>query len=381
MSDGFGDKTEEPTERRRNEARQKGNVARSVDLNAAGLMLAVAMVLMFFGGQLALSLAEFLRVSIEVAADPISRETAYDLDRAYVVTTFRDILSVLARIVLPMMVSLFAAAVALNVLQVGFLLSPEALQVKWSRINPLEGLKRIISFQGLVKLAVSLLKLALLVAIGAWVLVDQLPYSMDWADGVVGPPAPGAVPVDALMIATDIGDNLVMLAFLLALALVILGLMDFAFQKWKHEQDLKMTKQEVRDEFKQMEGDPTLRQRRRDAHRKIAQARELNQVQDADIVITNPTHIAVALQYDPETMPAPIVVAKGMGLIADRIRKIAVSHGVPIIERKPLARSLYHDVKVGQAIPIEMYEAFVEIMAFVYELAGETPESLRLDSA
>jgi flagellar biosynthetic protein FlhB len=381
MPDGYGDKTEQPTERRRNEARQKGNVARSVDLNAAGLMLAVAMVLMFFGGQLALSLAEFLRVSIEVAADPISRETAYDLDRTYVVTTFRDILSVMARIVLPMMVSLFAAAVALNVLQVGFLLSPEALQVKWSRVNPLEGLKRIISFQSLVKLAVSMLKLALLVAIGAWVLVDQLPYSLDWADGVVGPPTPGGVPVDSLMIATDIGENLVMLAFLLALALVLLGLMDFAFQKWKHEQDLKMTKQEVRDEFKQMEGDPTLRQRRRDAHRKVAQARELNQVQDADVVITNPTHIAVALQYDPETMPAPIVVAKGMGLIAERIRKIAASHGVPIIERKPLARSLYHDVKVGQAIPVEMYEAFVEIMAFVYELAGETPESLRLDSA
>jgi len=381
MPEGYGDKTEQPTERRRNEARQKGNVARSVDLNAAGLMLAVAAVLMFFGGELSLSLAEFLRVSIEVAADPVMPQTAYDLDRTYVVTTFQGILTVMARIVLPVMVSLFAAAVALNLLQIGFVVSPEALQVKWSRINPLEGAKRILSIQGLVKLAVSLFKLCLLVAIGAWVLIDQLPFSLDWADGVVGVPSRGATPVDALTIARGIGDNLVLLAFLLALALLILGLVDFAFQKWKHEQDLKMTKQEVRDEFKQMEGDPTLRQRRRDAHRKVAQARELNQVQDADVVITNPTHIAVALQYDPETMPAPIVVAKGMGLIAERIRKIAVSHGVPVIERKPLARSLYQDVKVGQPIPVEMYEAFVEIMAFVYELAGETPESLRLDSA
>ena len=241
MPDGFGDKTEQPTDRRRNEARQKGNVARSVDLNAAGLMLTVAMVLMFFGGQLSLSLAEFLRASIQVAADPVSRETAFDVDRAYVVTTFRDILVMMARIVLPIMMTLFAAAVALNLVQVGFLLSPEALQVKWSRINPLEGAKRIVSVQGIVKLAVSLLKLTILVAIGAWVLVDQLPSSLDWADGVVGPPTPDATPVEPLLIATGIGDNLVMLAFLLSLALIMLGLLDFAFQKWKHEQDLKMT--------------------------------------------------------------------------------------------------------------------------------------------
>ena len=137
-----------------------------------------------------------------------------------------------------------------------------------------------------------------------------------------------------------------------------------------------MTKQEIRDEMKNMEGDPLIRQRRRDAHRKLAQARELNQVRDADVVITNPTHIAVALKYDPDKTPAPKVVAKGKGEIAMRIREIAAKHGVPIIERRPLAQALYSNVKVGQIIPVEMYEVFVEIMAYVYRLSGRTPPPL-----
>ncbi len=137
-----------------------------------------------------------------------------------------------------------------------------------------------------------------------------------------------------------------------------------------------MTKQEIRDEMKNMDGDPLTRQRRRDAHRKVAQARELMQVRDADVVITNPTQIAVALKYDPETMPAPVVIAKGMEEIAARIRAIAAEHGVTIIERKPLARALFHNVKVGQVIPVDMYEVFVEIMAYVYRISGRNAPRL-----
>jgi flagellar biosynthetic protein FlhB len=142
------------------------------------------------------------------------------------------------------------------------------------------------------------------------------------------------------------------------------------------EQDLRMSKQEVRDELKEMEGDPVMRQRRREAHRKVAQARELRQVRTADVVITNPTEIAVALKYDPEKMLAPVVVAKGMGEIAASIRRIAVENRIPIIERKEVARSLYRTVKVGQSIPVEMYQVFVEIMAYVYHVTGRTPQSL-----
>jgi len=168
----------------------------------------------------------------------------------------------------------------------------------------------------------------------------------------------------------------VKLAFQLSSALVFLALLDFLYQRWKLEQDLRMSKQEVRDELKEMEGDPVMRQRRREAHRKVAQARELRQVRTADVVITNPTEIAVALKYDPEKMAAPIVVAKGMGEIAASIRRIAAENRIPIIERKEVARSLYRTIKVGQPVPIEMYQVFVEIMAYVYHVTGRTPRSL-----
>src|SRR5262249_50432907 len=159
---------------------------------------------------------------------------------------------------------------------------------------------------------------------------------------------------------------IVTLAFQLSSALVFLALLDFLFQRWRFEQDLRMTKQEIRDEMKEMEGDPLIRQRRREAHRKGAQARERQQGRTADRIVTNPTETAVALKYDPEKMPAPVIVAKGMGAIAARIRQIAAENRIPIIERKELARSLYRNVKVGHPIPVEMYQVFVEIMAYVY---------------
>jgi flagellar biosynthetic protein FlhB len=200
----------------------------------------------------------------------------------------------------------------------------------------------------------------LLVAIAAWWIALELPVFVNLM---------GSEPGE---LAVQIKSSASGLAFLLALALVCLAVLDYLFQRWKFEQELKMTKQEIREEMKQMEGDPHIRQRRREAHRKLAEARELHRVPDADVVITNPTEIAVALKYDPETMSAPAVLAKGMGPIAARIRQIAAQHGIPIIERKPLARALYRDVKVGHPIPVEMYEVFVEIMAYVYRITGRT---------
>jgi flagellar biosynthetic protein FlhB len=154
---------------------------------------------------------------------------------------------------------------------------------------------------------------------------------------------------------------------------VALALLDYGFQFWKYEQDLRMTKQEVREELKEMEGDPQIRMRRRDAHRKLAEARQLKDVPKADVIVTNPTEIAVAIQYDPAKMPAPVVVAKGMGEIAAQIRRIAAEHRIPILERKPLARALYRQVKVGGVIPADMYDVFVEILAYVYRVTGRKP--------
>lgn len=352
MAEDFGDRTEDPTEHRRQEAREQGNVARSADLSSAGLLLAVAMVLSIFGDALVRSMAEILRGSLE---SPAWMET----DPNHVSQHLIELTKKSAATVLPMMLLLVVAAVLLNLLQIGFLISTEAIQVNFGRLNPIEGLKRIFSLRGVVKVIVSLGKLAVVVAIAGWAIASILPHFMQLG---------GSGPISIL---TGIRQSTVNLALQISGALVFLGGLDLLFQKWKYLQDLRMTKQELREEMKNMEGDPNIRHRRREAHRKLVEARELSQVQYADVVITNPTHIAVALKYDPKEMSAPRVVAKGMGAIAERIRAIAAEHGVPIIERKPVARMLYRDVKVGREIPVEMYDVFVEIMAYVYRLSGK----------
>lgn len=357
-SDELGDKTEQPTEHRRNEARQKGNVARSVDLNAAGMMLAAAIAISYFGPSFTRAMAELMHASLQNAG-------VVQFDRGITLARFWDLAKLLAVNVLPILLAMAAAALALNLAQVGFLLAPEVIQPQLSRINPLDGAKRLLSMRALMKLAVSLGKLAVVVAVAGLSIYSMLPGFLGLLESSIG------------SIIQQIEKSVVVLAYQLSAALVTLAGLDFLFQRWKHEQDLRMTKHELREELKQMEGDPLIRQRRREAHRKLTQARELQQVQHADVVITNPTEIAVAIKYDPQTMPAPAVVAKGMGEIAARIRQIAIEHNVPIVERKPLARALYRDVKVGQSIPVEMYEVFVEIMAYVYRLTGRTPTGLK----
>ncbi|QDU14301.1 flagellar biosynthesis protein FlhB [Gimesia maris] len=348
-----GEKTEQPTDRRRNEAREKGNIAKSTDLNAAGMMLATAAVLYFFAVRLSSDMKNLMEVSLTT---PVWLR----VDQPLLIERCESIIELFLEGTLVMMVVLFVSAVFLNIVQVGFMMTPDVLQLKWERLNPIEGAKRIISIRGLVKLGVSLGKISLLVLIAVWFSYLVFPGFL----GLMGAPPE--------TILRDIFNSTIELGLLLALALIILGGLDYAFQKWKHEKDLMMSKQEIREEMKSMDGDPLIRQRRREAHRKLAMSQELSKVESADVVITNPTHISIAIKYDPESMPAPVVVAKGAGEIAFQIRKIANEHGIPIIERKALARQMYRDVKTGQEIPFELYEVFVEIMAYVYSLTGKT---------
>lgn len=357
MADEFSEKTEQPTDRRRSEAREKGNVARSTDLNAAAHLLAAAAAIAFFSLPVIDALGE-------IAVGYWTQPGWLQIDIGGVTGEFFEITRALAGAILPWLLLMFVAALAANLAQVGFLLSPEAVQPKFSRINPIKGMERIFSMQSIVKLAGSLAKLALMTAIAALFIAGQLPAIIALSGHE--PPA----------ILLAIKSSLSTLGFQLAGALVALAVLDYGYQKWKFERDLRMTKQEVREELKQMEGDPMIRHRRREAHRKLVQARELSKVADADVVITNPTHIAVALRYRPEEMDAPTVVAKGMGVIAERIRQIALEHRIPIIERKELARALYRDVKVGWPVPVEMYEVFVEIMAYVYRISGRRAPDL-----
>ena len=357
-TDEFGEKTELPTEHRRSEARRKGNVARSQDMNSASLMLAVALGLSVFGIGLLQAMGRLIAVSLKTAS-PLP------LDAQSVTERFRALFEYSLIEAAPLLLLFVATAVFINVVQVGFMVTPEVLVPKLNKLNPLQGVKRIFSTRALMRLFGSLSKLVVVVALAAVFISSSLPALIQLS---------GTEPSHILR---TIHEIVVRLAFQLALALMALALLDFGFQKWKHEQDLRMSKQEVREEMKQMEGDPQTRQRRKEAHRKLVQAREVEQVKTADVVVTNPTHVAVALKYDPEVMAAPIVVAKGMGLMAERIRRVAIEYGVPVIERKPLARTLYKTVKVGRQIPEEMFTVFAEIMAYVYRMSGRKPPELR----
>ena len=357
MAEDADDRTEAPTEHRRSEAREKGHIAKSGDLTAAALMLAASAGLLALGPPIGRKLGELTSASLSAVAVRIDQGRALQL--------VQDHGSVFAAAVMPILLLTTLVALGANLVQIGVLFAPEAIQPKLSRISPLAGVKRIFSVRALAKLGVSLGKLALLSGITVLLLGWCLPEFLLLTG------------VSAAGIAAMIHSATAQLAFSLAAALLILALLDFAFQRWKHEQELRMTRQEVRDEMKNMEGDPYIRQRRREAHRKVAQAREMQAVKQADVVVTNPTHYAVALRYDPETMPAPAVVAKGIDAIALQIRRIAAEHDVPILERPELARTLYATVKVGRPIPVDLYEAFVEIMAYVYRITGKTPANFR----
>jgi flagellar biosynthetic protein FlhB len=354
--DDNGEKTEQPTERRRQEVRSQGNIARSADLTAAGLLIGVASLLYFTGSGIVTTLSEFLQRSLE-------QDAWLRIDRGLLMNQFQSSLILFSRAVLPSMLILLIAAIATNLLQVGFIITTESLQPQWSRINPISGFQRLFSLKGIVRLFGSLLKLTFLGAVAMWYIAGRMPTFLSLF--AVDPSAAGI----------SIGQGMIVLAFFLAGTLLSLAILDYGYQYWQFEQEIRMTKQEIREEHRQMEGDPQIRQRRREVHRKLASSRQMADVKTADFVVTNPTHIAVAIKYDSAKMIAPIVVAKGEGFMAERIRKIAAEHRVPIIEKKPLARALYKTVRVGRPVPLDMYEAVAEILAYVYRLRGKKPKA------
>ncbi len=345
-----GDKTELPTDRRREEVRERGNVARSHDLNVAVSVLASASVLYFFGGDVSQSLVDVLRKSL--ASDPW-----ITVDVPFLTIEFWSVARVVGAAVLPGLALVVVSAVLVNAAQVGFVLTTEPLSPKFDRINPLAGARRLLSLQSTVRLAGSMLKLVVSCAIVVGFITGRLPEFLRSLDA------------DTAMFCRQTGSWLVSLAFQIALGLVVLAVLDYGFQLWKFEQDIKMTKQEIRDEMRHMEGDPHIRQRRREAHRKLVNARQVQQAKNADVVITNPTEIAVAIKYDAANMQAPIVLAKGKAQLAAQIRRVAAENSIPIVEKKPLAQALYRTVKVGEPIPSELYEGVAEILAYVYRMS------------
>ncbi len=247
--------------------------------------------------------------------------------------------------------------------QVGFLVTPQPLTPSLNKISPLRGLQNIFNARGGIRLVMSLAKVLIISAVAGWVIYADFGAILHLGELEI---------VHAFGAACELVYGL---ALKLAALLLVLGIIDYCFQKWQHERDLMMSKQEVKEEMKRMEGDPMIKQRRSRVAKQLAEQRTAQAVPQADVIVTNPTHFAVALRYESGSMHAPKVIAKGADYLALRIRQIAIVHEIPIVERKPLARALYHGVEVGQEIPPEHYAAVAEILAYVYRISGATAQS------
>ncbi|MCB9851806.1 MAG: flagellar biosynthesis protein FlhB [Phycisphaerales bacterium] len=352
MPDDAGEKTEAPTPRRLQEARNKGQIARSADLNSALLLLGGLVGLRLFGPQMIGSLHEMMRRNLSVT-EPAAGLT---LDVAALVPEIGMIILGAAG---PVLLVLIFLAIASNMLQVGFLFTTEPLAPKLDKLNPINGVTRMFSSRTAMQLVMNLVKLGIVTAVATVAVNNRLEDIMN-AMALTGWP----LLIQITQLLYDIGLQL-------ALALLVIALLDFGWQKWKHMRDLRMTKQEVREEMRSMEGDPRLRQRRRRMQMTQAMQRIQKAVPTADVIVTNPTELAIAIKYNADAMAAPKVVAKGADHLAKKIREIAIMHGIPIIERKPLAQALYKTVEVGQEVPEHFYQAIAEILAYVYRLSGK----------
>ncbi|NLP38056.1 MAG: flagellar biosynthesis protein FlhB [Firmicutes bacterium] len=347
-----GDKTEDPTPRRLEEARKKGQVPKSSELNAAVNLLALTVLLLALSPTLWQNFLQVMRKYLEMNAEILTPGNLAALAGGVV----SDLLLLLG----PVLLTAFVAAVAASYLQVGFLFTPSLLAPKLERINPLSGLQRIFSKRALVELLKSILKVVI-VALVAW---NFLRANFETLFVVLYQNA-----ANTWEIVSSLGLNL---AIRIAVAFAALAAADLMYQRYEYYKSLKMSKQEIKDELKEMEGDPQLKARIRETQRKIAMQRMLHDVPSATVVITNPTELAVALRYREKEDEAPVVVAKGAGVLARRIRELAREHHIPLVENKPVARTLFQQVELGETIPVELYQAVAEILAFVYRTKGRS---------
>ncbi|MFA9478664.1 flagellar biosynthesis protein FlhB [Phycisphaerales bacterium AB-hyl4] len=346
------EKTEPPTPRKREEARREGNVPKSTDLNAACALLA-ATVLIYLLGQRVFG---GLKVSLEVLLSGSHASNPTRPEDLGALGSF--VLHILASAVLPLMIAIGAIVLMVAVGQVGFLVTVKPITPKLSKLSPMRGIKNLTNARAAMRFVMSLGKLIAIAAVAMFLIYNDLPKILILPELSAGQAFAAATQMTFL------------LSIKLAVLLIILAILDFSFQRFQHERELRMSKQEVKEEMKRMEGDPLMKQRRSRVARQLAMQRTAQQVPQADVIVTNPTHLAIALKYDAESMRAPKVVAKGADFLAMRIRQIGSLHGIPIIERKPLARALYSSVDVGQEVPPEHYTAVAEIMAYVYRLSG-----------
>jgi flagellar biosynthetic protein FlhB len=352
MPEQSGEKSFDPTPHRRQQAREQGQVAFSQDLGSAALLVVGAFVLSRWGGAVVDAATRFMEQQISAPhAVPIAPTDA--------TAQVYALLTKFGLPLLPILGLLMLAGAMSTVLQIGLLFVPDRLRMDLSRVSLLAGLRRILSLQGAARLGFGLFKTVLVAVVAGVVLYRR-------RDEVI---AAGDMPLGEL--AEFLVDIALSTTLWVGTALFILAILDYGFQRWRHEQDLRMTHQEIREEMKNQQGDPAIIARRRAIQRQMALNRIGDKVPKADVVVTNPTELAVAIQYDPLTMAAPIVLAKGAGVLAQRIRRLALENDIPVVERKPLAQLLYKDVAVNHPVPDQSYAAVAEVLAYVYQLKGK----------
>lgn len=345
------ERTEQPTEKRRRDARKRGQVAKSMELNSvAVLSFGLFSLFMFSSWMLQQMIGGFTSAYDLIPSVNISIASAQDI---FIANGLRVVWTVL-----PMMAIIAIAGIAVNFIQVGANISVEPITPKAEKLDIVKGFKRMFSQKTAVELAKNILKLVIVGIIAYLTIKAELPDIFKLPDLSVG-----AIIKFATGVAFKLGLRI-------ALALLFLSVLDFAFQKYDHIKNLRMTRQEVKEEFKEHEGDPQIKSRVKRIQREMAQKRMLKEVETADVVLTNPTHIAVALRYDMEQDLAPRVVAKGERLIAEKIKEVAEKFGVPVIENKPLARALFEIAEIGMLIPEKLYRAVAEVLAHIYKAKG-----------
>lgn len=351
-ADDFGDKTHEATPYRRQKAREEGQVVRSQDLSSAALLVGGLMVLAYFGGSVAEFLGNMTHEHLGGTAwvSMSQQETTHQIARA----TYG-----LAIAFLPVLGLVMLAALVTQMGQFGFLYLPQKLALDWQRINPLSNWGRIASWSNVIHLGFGMLKVLFITLVAGWCLWGERGRLMQLTDE------------STPEIAAYLFHVMLWTSLKIGGALFVLATFDYGYQFWKHEQDLRMTTQEMKEEIKQQQGDPQVAARRKQIQRQMVLHRLSSTIPRADVIVTNPTHLAIALQYDHEKMAAPIVIAKGGDLLAKRIRELALQNGVPIVERKELARVLYANVEIGQPVPAEQYAAVAEVVRYVYQLKGK----------
>lgn len=345
------EKTEKATPKKIKEAREKGQVLQSKEVNSAFVLLGAFLALNILSRYLANSIQSFTLYIYNEYLNVNYLFSVQNINRVIIIVFLNFF-----KMALPIGIICLLIGVISSYMQVGYLFTTKTLTIKLSKLNPLEGFKRLFSMKALVELIKSIIKIILIGYVVYSYVIKQLNNIFS------------TMMMDIENIIDILRSITINLAFRAGITLLFIAVLDYYYQKYDYDKNLKMSKQEIKEEFKQMEGNPQIKSKIKEKQRQIAMRRMMQEVPKADVIITNPTHYAIALQYDPKLSLAPTVLAKGQDLIAQNIKRVATENNLPIVENKLLARTLYDTVEIGEAIPPELYQAVAEILAYVYQI-------------